>query len=88
MRLKLLEVYHGGEPSAGQIPTLTLAFTDKSADKGHFVHIKQLNHNCESFQFPCQTKTHKFPLESGKGANRVCFRNKGKSEKATVRLSL
>ncbi len=52
MRLNLLEVYHGGESSAGQIPTLTLAFTDKSADKGRFVHIKQLNRIFRSFQFP------------------------------------
>ena len=52
MRLKLLEVYHGGEPSAGQIPTLTLAFTDKSAYKGQFGHIKQLNRFFRSFQFP------------------------------------
>ncbi len=47
-----MEVYHGGEPSAGQIPTLTLAFTDKSADKGQFGHIKQLNRFFRSFQFP------------------------------------
>ncbi|HBV62083.1 MAG TPA: hypothetical protein DEF45_03585 [Rhodopirellula sp.] len=88
MGIKFSEVYHSGELLVGQITTLKLEFAHQNVDKGLFDHISDLNRINRSLQFPRSTMMPYYPLHGDSGVKRVCFKNKGKSEKRSVRLSL